>query len=229
MTSTTERLAQLVFEDAARTCNVLAAALTTLHESLGGWPTSAPGAAPETGGGSIDLDELINGAVTLTTVERLAGQRDAARADLRIIHRALARASNDMKTAAELTRKWAGDTAGAKAPAAYDSGIWCENHLRHGQKEPRGANALNCDFCVAFIRDYKRGAPLRILQYRDARGGRIPEAEVRRILKEIDLEVRNAKRPPTPRRPPAERHTVQRDAADRRAKRIETPSKEHQQ
>jgi hypothetical protein len=74
----------------------------------------------------------------------------------------------------------------APNPAKPDLSMWCENHLRHGYREPRASDgSRNCRWCCQFHRDPPHGYgvwPNRALLEHHARYPRISVTEVRRLL-----------------------------------------------
>lgn len=179
-------------------------ALHNLDLGLAGWPTSTPGASPsETQPlGECHHRECSNerpcpthepdATQELTATERQASTPDIARRDLEAMTEAIRKATHQVAVAATIANRWAHagvDETSIKARlVAIDSEIWCANCVRYGRHEPRAKDRTECDFCSAFRQQRKRGAPKEIWDARDARGGKIDETTVIRILRQLDTE-----------------------------------------
>jgi hypothetical protein len=194
--STIRDRASAAMNDTVVVAALLATALEAIDVGLAGWPTSTPGANPETDPVTrIDLEHGPD--VKLTAVERFATQRDPARADLEALDEHVRLLVHHARGAAVIVARWAqprldATTVGQRL-AAVDAGIWCTNHIKHGMREPRREGGTECSFCAGFKSDYKRTAPFEVLDHR-ARFGRIYEAQVLRILAKIDEQARTRKR-----------------------------------
>ena len=188
--------------DASTVSALAVAALASIHDSLGGYPASTPGAAPA--GPAIiptynglcqepGCEHLVRPCpehdtpVTLTGPERLASSKaDPAAADLARLAKDLAAANVLLARCARIMVRWGippvNDQSVSQRLAAIDEGIWCRNCTRHGQHNPRREEHTLCGFCGAFQADYGLPASKAIWDARDARGGRIYVQDIERIL-----------------------------------------------
>lgn len=195
-------LARINLVDATTIGALATTALASIHDSLGGYPASTPGAAPA----AASLPPTFNGLcqergcehltrpcpdhdtpVNLTGPERLAAAKtDPAAADLARLEKDLAAASVLLARCARIMVRWGipaiNDQTVSQRLAAIDEGIWCKNCTRHGQHNPRRSEHTLCSFCGAFLADYGLPASKAIWDARDARGGRIYVQDIERIL-----------------------------------------------
>ena len=195
-------LARINLVDATTISALATTALASINDSMGGYPTSTPGAAPA----STSMPPIYNGPcqepgceelvrpcpdhdtpVTLTGPERMASTKpDPAAADLARLKKDLAAANVLLARCARIMVRWGlpaiNDQTVAQRLAAIDEGIWCKNCTRHGQHNPRRENYVDCSFCGAFLADYGLPASRAIWDARDARGGRIYVQDIERIL-----------------------------------------------
>lgn len=161
--SRTAARARLILADAHAIATDIDAALATLHDSLGGYPASTPGAAPSTAP-TILAD---GGDVPLTQTERDAGRPDRARLDQIELARLLRRMARDAARARTICGHWANpaDTATsvARKLAGDDRSLWCHNCLTHGVNNVRAEGRTECKFCGEFRRTYGTRPNRRIL------------------------------------------------------------------
>lgn len=195
-------LARINLVDATTISALASTALASIHDSLGGYPASTPGAAPA--GPAImptynglcqepDCNEPNRPCpehdtpVTLTGPERLASARpDPAAADLARLAKDLAEANVLLARCARIMVRWGipavNDQTVSQRLAAIDEGIWCRNCTRHGQKNPREAEHVECWWCRGFRNDYGLPASKAIWDAKDARSGRMDVQTIERIL-----------------------------------------------
>jgi len=195
-------LARINLIDATTISTLATAALTSINNSLGGYPASTPGAAPAgpthppTYNGPCqepDCHHTVRPCpdhdtpVTLTGPERMATSNpDPAATDLAQLTSDLAAANILLARAARIMVRWGiptiNDQTVTRRLAAIDEGIWCRNCTRHGQHNPRRDEHTECSFCGAYRTDYGLPASKAIWDARDARGGRIYVQDIERIL-----------------------------------------------
>lgn len=163
-------------------------ALTAIDTATSGWPTSTPGANPQSPPtpSVLRYDEdgnPINDAFTAT--ERAALHRDPALTDRKALEQAVLAAGKELQRAAILARKWAipalDDRSVEKRLAAVDAGIWCENCATHGHKNPRREQGRLCSYCSDFKVAWKQLPPKGVLDLWSIKG-RVYESDIRRIL-----------------------------------------------
>lgn len=181
--------ARAIYADTHTVTAQLDAALRSLEDSMAGYPSTTPGAAPSTSRAAIDPLDAIDGPVHLTSTERLAMSTDRAQRDLEALRVALIAAHRHLASAAVITLRWGSvrvdDTTVTKRLAGAvtaDHGIWCRNCSRHGVKEPRAEGKSECRFCADFRRTYGIDAPQAVHDVRQARGGRLFVQDIERIL-----------------------------------------------
>lgn len=190
------------YAEAAQVASLIGVALSSLHDSRGGYSATVPGAAPSTGlapilegpcpecGTAVRPCADHDAAVSLTHPERLAMSGDPAAAALAALGKAIHAASVELRRARNIVERWGlppvnADTVARKlaaAPAAFDRDLWCRNCSRYGHHNPRREEKTECEFCSSFRLDYGVAAPARVLKARDARGGRIYRQDIERIL-----------------------------------------------
>lgn len=199
--SRTTDLARINLVDATTIAALIDAALRSLHDNLGGYPTSTPGAAPLAAGLVTTYAGLCqepgceyparpcpdhDTPVNLTQPERLALAGNPAAADMKQLAHDLAAAQVLLARAARLAVRWGMAAVSSETVTqrltTIDQGIWCTNCARHGQRNPRGHERTECDFCASFRLDYGLPASKAIWQARDARGGKIYVQDIERIL-----------------------------------------------
>lgn len=174
-----------IYADAHTVAARIDAAVASMEQSMGGYPSSTPGAAPSTSRSVFDPD----GPVTLTATERLAATIDHAQVDLEAFTAAMKEAHRHLATAAVIALRWGtprvDDTVVRKrlsAAVTADHGIWCRNCARHGHRNPKAEGRTECDFCASFRQSYGLDAPKAVFDARDSRGGRIFVQDIERIL-----------------------------------------------
>lgn len=174
--------------DATTLTALIDPALLAIAEAAGGWPSSTPGANPD----SPSLPTVIRydrdgNPVndTYTATEKAALHRDPALLDRKALEKAVRAAAVQLRLAAILASKWAtptlDDRTVEKRLAAVDAGIWCDNCSTHGHKNPRRQDGRQCEYCAQFKSDWKLLPPKDVLDLRMAKG-RIYESDIRRIL-----------------------------------------------
>lgn len=168
-------------------------ALEALDVGKAGWPTSTPGANPDSAPSVFVEGERESS----TQTERAALTRDPATEDHARMVKAIRVADLQLRIAASLAQKWAtpalSKTTVAERIAVIDARIWCTNHALHSMKEPRRQGGTLCEFCQGFQQDYNRTAPFEILDFK-ARGGKLFDARVRQLLRIADDRVKAEKR-----------------------------------
>jgi hypothetical protein len=171
--------------DAMTACALIDPALEAIDRAKAGFPTSTPGANPNTPTATIVDGE----AETSTSTERAALTPDKASNDEKALRKAIHAASKELRIIARLTQVWAtpslDGTSIRERLAAVDANIWCANHLRHGMHETRRTHFDTCESCGDFRIRYKRDAPFEVLDYQ-ARHGRLYETQIRRLLTMAD-------------------------------------------
>ena len=196
--STPVRRAEVILLDARTLRALIQPALEALDVGMAGWPASTPGANPDTPPAPTvmaDIDDGPGARQQSTATERAALDRDPARTDLDAMLKHLSAAETATRAAAIIAARWATPTM----PKAHveqriaEIDIWCTNHLRHQMREPRTEGATVCHYCASFQADYKRHAPVEVLDYR-ARYGRINAMQITRILQQIKDREKAAKR-----------------------------------
>ena len=198
--SRTADQARTILTDATVLATYIDAAMQTLHDHRGGYPTSTPGAAPATPAPTPEYEGPCTEPncttprpcpnhdtdITLTQPERDANTHDQAAIDATNLAEHLRLAAHHTRNAANIAARWghpaSTTTTIAQQLAAIDQSIWCRNCSRHGHKEPRRERKTECAFCAVFRQDYGLDAPKTILDARDARGGRLYVQDIERIL-----------------------------------------------
>lgn len=167
------------------------AATTALHDSLGGYPATTPGAGPDES--SIPAPEAADpdrpdesGPVQLTGPERSVTKApDRARLDQLALSRLVHRIARDTAKARRIVDKWAHvadtDTAVARKLSAADRSLWCHNCAVHGQTNTCEEGRPHCYFCRNFNADYGVFPTLAILETRSYR--RLTTTDIVRILR----------------------------------------------
>lgn len=165
--------AKVLYTDAHTLKTHVADALDHIDTSLGGWP---PDSTNATGGG---------GGEEGSRTERTAFKADKARADLDAMVRAVKAATPHLQTAAAIARRWSMFRTDGRSVvdqlAAIEADIWCANHLRHGEHEPRWEQHKLCQFCYEFQAKYKRSVPVEVFNLKRTKS-HIFESDVKRIL-----------------------------------------------
>jgi hypothetical protein len=167
------------------------AAGAALHDSLGGYPATTPGAGPaESIVPPAQVEDPTapdeSGPVQLTGPERSVTKApDRARLDQIALSRLVHRIARDTAKARRIVDKWAHvadtDTAVARKLTAVDRRLWCHNCAVHGQTNTCEEGRPHCKFCRAFNADYGVYPTLAILETRNYR--RLTTADVVRILR----------------------------------------------
>ena len=167
------------------------AAGAAIHDSLGGFPASTPGAGPAES--VLPPPEVPNperpdetGPVQLTAPERAASKApDRARLDQLALSRLVHRMKEDAGRARRIVEKWAfvadTDTTVARKLTAVDRRLWCHNCAVHGQTNVCEEGRPHCKFCRSFNADYGVYPTLAILETRNYR--KLTTADVVRILR----------------------------------------------
>lgn len=192
MTNPTTRMrrAHLILLDATTTLALIEPALRAIDTALAGWPTSTPGANPDT-----PAPPTTGEHDTATQTERAALQPDPARTALTELDKALIHAETANRRLATLITRWAtpaldGSTI-AERLAAIDARIWCTNCSRHNHRNTRAPNSGDlCEFCKVFRRDWAQLPNKDILDLRSTKG-RLYESDIRRILARARDERKN--------------------------------------
>lgn len=179
--------------DAMTAAALIDPALEAIDRAKAGWPTSTPGANPNT-----PPTPTIDGETeTSSSTERAALTPDKASNDEKALRKAIHAASKELRTIAKLTSVWAtpslDGTTIRERLAAIDANIWCTNHLRHGMHETRRTHSDTCESCGDFRTRYKRDAPFEVLDYQ-ARHGRLYETQIRRLLTIADERIADERR-----------------------------------
>lgn len=193
--------AQRTLTDATITTINLNSAINNLNDHLAGYPETTPGAAPAEAQPPTPCTHNTcthirpcpkhDDHTQLTTVERLATQPDKARTDLEQLNEHLRLAAHHTAQTAILTTKWA--TNHRLDQATYDAHIWCTNCIGYGEHNPRETDRTECRFCSAFRREHKIPAPREIWNAKNARNGKIDQATVARILRNVKAEQKAKK------------------------------------
>lgn len=194
---TLERVADIVKEATILEVTI-AAALTQLQQSTGGYASTTPGASTAEAQPATEChDKTCNNtlpcethdpAVQLTSTERLAGQRDKARVDLHLMVSKVNRIHRDITLVATLSQRWgtASIDAGTVRKRLSDalSTIWCNNCAGNGFNRKR-TNGDYCEFCSGIKSKYKRYPNHQLCAMNDA-GRRVMPSDVARAFKKAD-------------------------------------------
>lgn len=173
----------------------IATALNQLAQSVGGYPAATPGAATADAQPSVECHhpqctntlpcDIHEPSVQLTSTERLAGQRDKARADQRQLTKLIGRIHRDVALAAKLSQRWGTssidtNTVRQRLNDALST-IWCLNCAEHGFNHRR-TNGEYCEFCSGIKSRYKRYPNHHLCAMNDA-GRRVMPSDVARAFK----------------------------------------------
>lgn len=176
--------------DAITTTTYIDTALDNLDTAKAGHPTSTPGADPK-GGGTPPLDNGERDNSNLT--ERAALTPDKAIADHKALTKAIRNANTNLRIAATIAQRWGSPednlSAIAERLTTADGNLWCDNHMKHYMRQVRRPGHTDCDFCTQFRAQYKRAAPIEILDHR-ARYGRLTETQTKRLITKADERIR---------------------------------------
>lgn len=187
-------------------------ALQALDQSLAGWPTSTPGAAPagpqtvvpcpvdecpQMRPCSVHDDDKDRRAFQPdafghepaevdTPVERNGLTPDAAHRDLVMLKALLKTIARQAAIAARITSRWG--LAGIDATsvgtrlADIDAAVWCDNCGRYGFKNPRRKGGTECDFCCSFRQTYAPYPAPRELLDIHSSGRKVSINDITRIM-----------------------------------------------
>lgn len=239
MTDVRTRIARQALVDLSVAVAELPSAMSALEEMMGGWPSQVPGAAPSSGERAVgECRVLVHGTpcalplpceehddVELTEVERQVEQGDRARRDAEQLQVELAEIGRRVQRLARLVRAWSSPSpdrsAVAVALGAFDREVWCHHCLKQGRHNPRhvvdpksGRTRELCQFCHEFALRHNEPPPREIWLARDARGGRLDETTIKRIMREVRDRRKAAQRSPAAADPASTR-------AERRRSRLE--------
>lgn len=158
----------------------LTAALHALHDSVAGYPTSTPGAAPATPHTTdYDPDEATDGRVQLTPVERNAGTPDRAQRALDELNRNIRRAQRHTARAAAIATHWAlpgidGTTVARRLAAIPNPHLFCRTP---GCDNPHADDRTECSWCNDFRQTYGTPPTTGLLDIRARRKVTINDIE----------------------------------------------------
>ncbi len=180
----TVRQTQAILTDAHTLAATIVDALRHLDDGTGGYKSGHD--SNGTGGSTVERQAEAHETAPDIAAEALVTLLDAIRRAVGYLH-----------TASAISQRWGTWAVGGadlrERLAAIDAGIWCQNCLPLGFKNPRSLKGTLCSFCAQFQTDFKRPAPREIIDIH-VTYGRVHMNDILRILKRIDAERKEARR-----------------------------------
>lgn len=153
--------------------------LAKLTDNANGYPTRASGSIGGSGGSEVDD---YGEAVTYTSTERAALSPDEARRTKERYANTLREARKRLIEPLNITALWLqGVDVKPTEDAAPSNDIWCDNHIKYGQKEPRWQRNKVCRFCYEVNADRGDYPTQRLCDLR-SRKSRISMDDLERLM-----------------------------------------------